>query len=189
MVFLFTSWNCSRIEKGSSQTADGQKSEGSSVAPAEDFNPPRDSIIQSYFSDRYSIHIFAKVYGPDPILLPELMWMKIFNSNGLTNMSIEADWYPDLEHGLRPLEPEWPDYCLVHVYNLGNCCTCTADYLLKVTADEIKIIGEVNGYKDGKFYVNICDWPINKAHVQMTLTVHEVPLINDTLRYPKNWNI
>jgi len=49
--------------------------------------------------------------------------------------------------------------------------------------------GLVNDYKDGKFYVNICDWPINKAHVERTLTVHEVPLINDTLRYPENYNL
>ncbi len=60
--------------------------------------------------------------------------------------------------------------------------------MLKVTADEIKVIGLVNDYKDGKFYVNICDWPINKSHVEMTLTVHEAPLINDTLIYPENWN-
>lgn len=117
------------------------------------------------------------------------MWMVIYNNNGQRIMIPDGGWYPDLEHGVTPLEPEWPDYFLVHVRNLGNCCTCAADYLLKVTADEIKVIGEVNDYVDGKFYVNICHWPIGKAHVQMTLTKHEVPLINDTLHYPDGYNI
>lgn len=57
------------------------------------------------------------------------------------------------------------------------------------TADEIKFIGLVNDYKDGKFYVDIFDWPINKAHVEVTIRVHEVPFKNDTLGYPDNWNI
>ena len=114
--------------------------------------------------------------------------MVVYNSNGRTTFPAE-EWFLDLEFGVKPLEPEWPDYFLVHEHNMGNCCICGGDYVLKVTADEIKFIGLVNGYKDGKFYVNICEWPVNKAHVQMTLTVHEVPLINDTLRYPKNWNI
>lgn len=115
--------------------------------------------------------------------------MTIYNSLGQTIMPYDATWYPDLTRGLFPLEPEWPDYFLVHEYNLGNCCTCGGDYLLKVTADEIKIIGLVNDYKDGKFYVNICYWPFDKSHSEMTLTVHEVPLINDTLFYPENWKI
>ena len=158
------------------------------MASTEDLSPPKDSITQSYFSDEYSIHIIASVTSPDPILFPEYMLMIVYNSNGRTNMPPGVTWHPDLVHGLKPLEPEWPDYFLIHVYNLGNCCTCTADYLLKVTADEIKIIGKVNDYKDGKFYVNICYWPPMKSHGQMTLTKHEVPLINDTLHYPKNWN-
>jgi len=114
--------------------------------------------------------------------------MEVYNSNGRTTFPADK-WFLDLENGVNPLEPDWPDYFLVHEFNMGNCCTCGGDYLLKVTADEIKFIGLVNGYKDGKFYVNICEWPVHKAHVQMTMTVHEVPLINDTLRYPKNWNI
>lgn len=189
LLLLFAVWNCSRREKGSPQTTDVKKSEGSAITLAEDHSPPRDSIIQSYFTAGYSIHIIAKVYGPDPILFPEYMWMKIYNSNGLTTISSDAIWNPDFTHGLFPLKPEWPDYFLVHENNLGNCCTCTADYLLKITADEIKVIGMVNDYREGKFYINICDWPAGKAHVEMTLTKHEVPLINDTLRYPKNWNI
>jgi hypothetical protein len=188
LLILLSFWNCSRIKKGPSQTTDEHQSEGSSIASTEDISPPRDSITQSYFSDEYSIHIIATVTNPDPILFPEYMLMIVYNSNGRTNMPPGATWHPDLVHGLKPLEPEWPDYFLVHVYNLGNCCTCTADYLLKITADEIKIIGKVNDYKDGKFYVNICYWPPMKSHGQMTLTKHEVPLINDTLHYPENYN-
>ena len=189
LLILLSFWNCSRIKKGPSQTTDKHQSEGSSIASTEDISPPGDSITQSYFSDEYSIHIIASVTNPDPILFPEYMLMIVYNSNGRTNMPPGATWHPDLVHGLKPLEPEWPDYFLVHVYNLGNCCTCTADYLLKITADEIKIIGKVNDYKDGKFYVNICYWPPMKSHGQMTLTKHEVPLINDTLHYPENYNL
>ena len=157
MLLVFT--DCGRSKEGPSQNPDGYGSGQSSAVSARNLDTPRDSVIQSYFSDEYSIHIFARVTGSDFLPFQENMWMIIYNSNGQTLMSIDADWYPDLEHGVNPLEPEWPDYFLVHVYNLGNCCTCTADYLLKVTADEIKIIGEVNDYIDGKFYVNICDWP------------------------------
>jgi len=188
LPLILTFWNRSRTEKRSYQIADGQESEGLSLAYSEINSPPRDSIIQSYFSDELSIHIIATVTNPDPILFPEYMLMIVYNSNGQTSLSSDATWHPDLEHGLKPLEPEWPDYFLVHEYNLGNCCTCTADYLLKITADEIKIIGTVNDYKDGKFYVNICHWPPMKLLSQMTLTKHEVPLINDTLRYPENYN-
>ena len=187
MLLVFT--DCGRSKEGPSQNPDGYGSGQSSAVSARNLDTPRDSVIQSYFSDEYSIHIFARVTGSDFLPFQENMWMIIYNSNGQTLMSIDADWYPDLEHGVNPLEPEWPDYFLVHVYNLGNCCTCTADYLLKVTADEIKIIGEVNDYIDGKFYVNICDWPPMGSHGQMTLTKHEVPLINDTLHYPDGYNI
>ncbi len=188
LLLILAFWNCSRNKKEPSQIAGEHEYQGSSIASAEDLSTPIDSIIQSYFSDEYSIHIIATVTNPDPILFPEYMWMIVYNSNGLTNMSSGATWHPDLEHGLKPLEPEWPDYFLVHEYNLGNCCTCTADYLLKVTADEIKVIGTVNDYKDGKFYVNICHWPPMGSHGQMTLTKHEAPLINDTLHYPENYN-
>lgn len=187
-ILAITLSGCHRTEKGPSQATDGHPSEASTLAYSERDSPPGDSIIQSYFSKEYSIHIVKNIYGNDAVLFPEDMWMTIYNSTGRTIMPFDATWYPDLTRGLFPLEPEWPDYFLVHEYNLGNCCTCEGDYLLKVTADEIKVIGLVNDYKDGKFYVNICDWPINKSHVEMTLTVHEAPLINDTLIYPENWN-
>ena len=188
LFLVLTIWNCSGIKKDPSQTTDEQDAVGSSLAYSENDSPPRDSIIQSYFSDEYSIHVVASVTGTDILPLPEYMWMIVYNSNGRKTFLADR-WFLDLEHGVKPLEPEWPDYFLIHVHNLGNCCTCTADYLFKVTKDEIKIIGEVNDYINGKFYVNICDWPIDKAHVQMTLSKHEVPLVNDTLRYPDGYKI
>ena len=51
------------------------------------------------------------------------------------------------------------------------------------------VVSYLNDYIDGKFYVNICDWPPMGSHGQMTLTKHEVPLINDTLHYPDGYNI
>lgn len=188
-ILTITFSGCHRNHKRPSQEADGHTSEVSTLAHSERESPPGDSIVQSYFSDEYSIHIVAEVRGPDPVLFPEDMCMIIYNSRGRTIMYPGSQWYPALSNGLFPLEPEWPDYFLVHEHNLGNCCTCEGDYLIKVTADEIKIIGLVNDYKDGKFYVNICYWPIDKSHSEMTLTVHEVPLINDTLVYPENWNM
>jgi hypothetical protein len=189
LLLLFLSfWNCARIKKETSHIAGELESEGSSLAYAGNDSAPRDSIIQSYFSDKYSIHIFARLNGSDFLPFPEYMRMVIYNRNGQTIFPADGRWFLDLEHGVVPLEPEWPDYFLVHEDNTGNCCTCGADYLMKVTADEIKFIGLVNGYNDGKFYVNICDWHTYKTHDEMTLTVHEAALIDDTLHYPENYN-
>jgi hypothetical protein len=127
---------CSGGKKEPSQMAVKSGSEGSSVAVKENDFTPRDSIIQSVFSDGYAMHVIVKVVGPERLL--------IYNGKGLTDLTDDKRWYPDLRHGLFPLEPEWPDYFLVHEDNTGNCCTCAAEYLLKVTADEIKIIGLVN---------------------------------------------
>lgn len=187
LLLLLTFSDCSRIKKGSSQKATECGSGKSSAVSTRDYGPPRDSITQSYFSDEYSIHVVASVTGPDILPLPEYMWMIVYNSNGRTTFFADR-WYLDLEHGVKPLEPEWPDYFLVHEHNMGNCCICGGDYLLKVTADEIKFIGLVNGYKDGKFYVNICHWPPMQERGEMTLEKHEVPLINDTLHYPDGYN-
>ena len=55
---------------------------------------------------------------------------------------------------------------------------------MKVTRDEIRFIGLVNNYKDGKFYVNVCEIAPLHASVEISLTEQEIPLINDTLYYP-----
>ncbi len=189
LLLLFLSfWNCARIKKEPSHIDGEGESGGSSIVSADSYGPPRDSLIQSYFSDKYSIHIFARLIGSDFLPLPEYMWMIIYNRNGRTIFPGNGKWFLDLEHGVVPLEPEWPDYFLVHEDNTGNCCTCGADYLMKITAVEIKFIGLVNGYKDGKFYVNICHWPPLQEHGKMTLEKREVSLVNDTLHYPEDYN-
>ena len=188
LLLLLVFLNCARIKKEPSHIAGAHESDGPDEFSTAIFSPPKDSIIQSYFSDEYSIHIYASLAGSEYLPLPEYMWLIIYNSNGRTIFPADGRWSMALKNGLVPLEPEWPDYFLVHEHNMGNCCICGGNYVLKVTADEIKFIGLVNGYKDGKFYVNICHWPPLQETGKMTLEKREVPLVNDTLHYPEDYN-
>jgi hypothetical protein len=188
LCLLLTLSGCGRKEKGIPNEGRGAAPvESTGISPLEE-DPPKDSILQVYAADEYSIQVHVTAIGSEYLPMPETMWMTIHNRSGTKTYPAE-EWYLDLEEGVIPLEPEWPDHFLVHEYNTGNCCTCDAFYLLKVTGDEIRFIGLVNHYKEGKFYVNICDWPPGKSHAEMTLTEHEVPLLNDTLHYPPNWNM
>ena len=185
---LFTLSACGRKEKGIPHDGKGTEPDESFALSAVETDPPKDSIIQIQSTDRYSIQIHVRAIGSEYLPMPELMWMTIHNRSGTKTYPAE-EWYLDLEEGVIPLEPQWPDHFLIHEYNTGNCCICGGYYLLKVTADETRFIGLVNKYREGKFYVNICEWPPGKSHAEMTLTEHEVPLVNDTLRYPPNWNM
>jgi hypothetical protein len=70
--------DCSRLKKESSQNATECGSGKSSAVSTWDYGTPRDSIIQSNFSDEYSIHVVASVTGTDILPLPEYMWMIVY---------------------------------------------------------------------------------------------------------------
>lgn len=187
VILILVFWSCTRKKDTTSQIEEVYEWE-KLIDPKVDDKALRDSVFKSYFFQEYSIHIVAKVEESDDYIPHDKKVLLIYNSNGATQLPYSDDFLFYLDGDLLPLEPKLKDYFLIREYNTGNCCRCNSYYVVKITSDEVKIIGRCNGFENGNFYYYVCEWPWDEPHSAMKFFPVIVSLINDSLCYPENFN-